>query len=133
MVNGKFFSLKNNTVNGLSPLCKYHETIGQLKYRNEKYKSRVLTMDLTRQQFFNILKTPCYYCGATENIGVDRVFNEQTYAIDNCVSCCSDCNMLKGRLDGDVFLNLIQRIQNHQDKMNQAFEDFEDDFEPDDV
>ena len=113
-INSKLFNINACTRNGLQSCCKYHETIYNLKRRNEG-KKRILTMELTKEQFFKLLMLPCYYCGTNENIGVDRVFNEKPYSKLNCVSCCGTCNKMKGPLDGDVFLKLVQNIQRHQD------------------
>lgn len=59
---------------------------------------------LTDDEFFTLIKTPCYYCGKKpSNVlkghvysGIDRLDNKRGYLSKNCVACCSDCNALKG-------------------------------------
>ena len=58
-------------------------------------KRRGYDFNLTEEQFTAILNKPCMYCGSTENIGVDRLDNSKGYDVDNCISCCSMCNMSK--------------------------------------
>jgi len=115
---GTYFPINVTTTSGLSRYCKYHTTIVGLKTRNSKSKnSRELTLELSREKYFNLLNAPCYYCGGKENIGVDRVNNAESYTEQNCVSCCWSCNDMKGTMDGYKFLNMIQKIANHRLKI----------------
>lgn len=104
ILNGKFFALNPGRCNGLNNLCKYCSTKRRSKHN----------MKLNRKEFHYLLNLPCYYCGGSENIGVDRVFNEEVYTKENCVSCCWTCNKFKLSLDGDKFLNVIEKIYNHR-------------------
>ena len=36
--------------------------------------------------------------------------NNDGYNLENCVSCCEDCNKAKRNLSYDQFLDLIKRI-----------------------
>lgn len=38
----------------------------------------------------------CYYCGGTDDIGLDRISNEDGHNEDNTVVCCHLCNMTRG-------------------------------------
>jgi hypothetical protein len=46
----------------------------------------------------NIITKPCYYCGDTENIGCDRIDNNQGHTIDNVVPCCRVCNSVRNNI-----------------------------------
>lgn len=59
---------------------------------------RGLTVSITFEQFVNIVSKPCVYCGfyAEESVtGVDRIDSTRSYVIENCVSCCGVCNIMK--------------------------------------
>jgi hypothetical protein len=46
--------------------------------------------------------------------GVDRLLNEKPYSVDNCVACCTTCNMMKKALTEEEFLSHIARIFTHR-------------------
>jgi hypothetical protein len=57
------------------------------------------------QQFEGLWQKPCYYCGAEiKTIGLDRVYNDGPYHIDNVVPCCQSCNTSKGALPLEEWL-----------------------------
>lgn len=43
----------------------------------------------------NIVSKSCHYCGSTDNIGCDRINNDIGHTVDNCIPCCSRCNMIR--------------------------------------
>lgn len=53
------------------------------------------------------IELPCYYGGFYKS-GMDRFYNEVGYKWGNVVPCCTRCNYLKGKRDGDVFLNWLE-------------------------
>jgi len=63
-------------------------------------KQRGLKVLLTKEEFFNLISKPCYYCNKdTANevgCGMDRLNNDKDYSIDNVVPCCGDCNSGRG-------------------------------------
>lgn len=81
-------------------------------------KSRNLDFILNKNEFTNLISTNCYYCNSFPNLkvnkreytlfynGIDRIDNSKGYILENCVSCCSDCNYLKA----DITLDLIIKI-----------------------
>ena len=83
-------------------------------YRNYQYRSTInkRSFNLTIEQFESIVKDPCYYCKELENNGIDRQDHTIGYELDNCVSCCETCNMLKGCLDNITFTQRIYHILN---------------------
>lgn len=50
--------------------------------------------------------------------GIDRVDNDKGYVVENCVSCCSVCNVLKHTLDQKYFLDHVCKIYTHQKSGN---------------
>lgn len=67
----------------------------ECKCRDKKYpiNSRY---NLTDEELKNILNQSCFYCGDTENIGLDRINNSKGHCKNNVVPCCSLCNMVRG-------------------------------------
>jgi len=82
--------------------------------------------ELTDEQFFDLTQEDCFYCGkAPANgwnnyekdpfvwNGIDRVDNTLGYAINNCVSCCSLCNRMKGTLSWTEFIEHTKAVVSH--------------------
>lgn len=94
-------------------------------YKNAAAK-RKLEFLLTKEQFIEITKQNCYYCGSVPRYlhfnkrangevyvnGIDRIENNKGYLIDNCVSCCKNCNIAKARLTQEQFFELVINIYN---------------------
>ena len=73
-------------------------------------KNRKLTFDMTLKDFKGIVSKNCYYCGLSNNIGIDRVDNSIGYKASNMVPCCTICNMMKKTLDVNIFLEHCRTI-----------------------
>lgn len=87
-------------------------------------KKRNLVFELTREQFAELTKQKCFYCGVKpHNIinypqsngeyiynGIDRIDNTKGYIIDNCVTCCFACNQWKQAYTQQEFLMRIKLI-----------------------
>lgn len=84
------------------------------KYRSiiENAKSRNIKVLLTQDEIKSIIDQPCYYCGETKNIGIDRIDSNKDYTLDNCVPCCKICNRMKNKFSLSVFLDKIDKIYN---------------------
>lgn len=99
-------------------------------YRS-KYKTKNWEFKLTFNEFKNLVTKNCHYCNLEPNKfradraksrqgisriyfnGIDRLDSNTGYNINNCVSCCEDCNKAKRNLSYDQFLDLIKRIYKH--------------------
>lgn len=46
--------------------------------------------------------------------GIDRIDSSKGYSDDNCVSCCSMCNLMKNNYSVYDFLNHINKISSYQ-------------------
>jgi hypothetical protein len=85
-------------------------------------KRRQLVFDLSDQVFDQLITRVCHYCGEPpSNVmneegyglkysGIDRLDSNISYTDENCVSCCSTCNDMKGRLSRKEFLAKIKQI-----------------------
>lgn len=64
-------------------------------------KKRGFEWALTLEQYSEIIKNPCYYCAnklgapVQKGSGLDRLDCKIGYVIDNVVSCCEFCNVVK--------------------------------------
>lgn len=70
-------------------------------------------MELTEETFKNIVKHPCYYCNTIQDKGfngIDRMDSTRGYILENCVSCCDECNTMKGSLDVITFIKRAEHI-----------------------
>lgn len=90
-------------------------------------KKRGLIFSLNREEFKNMTKQNCFYCGKEpSNIfntkgsngcyiynGIDRVDNTKGYILDNCVTCCELCNRMKLTLPLNSFLEHILKIYSY--------------------
>jgi len=90
------------------------------------YKSNAKTRNrewsLTDEQFFNLSQQPCHYCKAVQSKemkkpydtfkynGIDRKDNSKGYTFENSLPCCHECNMRRGTLSYEKFLDWIERI-----------------------
>lgn len=64
-----------------------------------KYKERAsrkqISFTLTSKEFDDIISKPCYYCFATDHIGLDRIDPSKGYDANNIYPACTTCNYMK--------------------------------------
>lgn len=95
----------------------------EMKLYNRQVKGAVergTTWQLTPDEFIEIVKKPCTYCGSEplqrdrklklRYTGVDRLEPAQGYTLPNCVPCCGDCRQMKGSRNYVEFLDLVLKI-----------------------
>jgi len=76
-------------------------------------KSKNLLFEIKREEFIEICKKECFYCGDIQEKGfngIDRIDCKGDYIKDNIVSCCEICNWMKGSLNQEVFIKKIEHI-----------------------
>ncbi len=93
--------------------------------RDAKRKNRLF--ELTKDDIARLTRASCFYCGKapaqqfkklhlngyyTYN-GIDRLNPDLGYTGKNCVTACRQCNFAKQGLTYDEFLELINRIYEH--------------------
>lgn len=71
-------------------------------------KKRKLLFEIDDITVFNIIHSPCHYCGFLVEFplsrnGLDRIDNSLGYIADNVVSCCWICNRAKRELSLEEF------------------------------
>jgi hypothetical protein len=91
-----------------------------------KASKRGMKFELSMDEFSFLTKGNCYYCGIEPNQvkksknstvyiynGIDRIDNSKGYTMENCVSCCKQCNTSKNILDQREFYSWIVRVCNN--------------------
>lgn len=89
-------------------------------------KERNLEFLLSKEEFKIICEQDCHYCGDEPYLikhhstkiesynyvhnGVDRKNNSLGYIVENCVPCCTDCNIQKRTRSYEDFLHHIAKI-----------------------
>lgn len=81
----------------------------------DRYKSGAVkkkrVFALTIEQFNSFWKKKCHYCGfQIPSIGIDRMDSSIGYSMDNCVPCCTKCNLMKRHIPTDDFINHCKLI-----------------------
>ena len=90
-------------------------------------RERGIEWNLSDSKFIKIIHEDCYYCGEKPTLrkarnikttkyvnGIDRIDSSKGYSDDNCVSCCSMCNLMKNNYSVYDFLNHINKISSYQ-------------------
>jgi hypothetical protein len=81
----------------------------------ERASKKGLPFELTKEQFDEIRKGPCYVCnrgnqpGFHQN-GIDRMDNEAGYTLLNARACCGECNYMKREFKFDEFVGRIALV-----------------------
>jgi hypothetical protein len=78
----------------------------------KKAKSRNIKFDLTREDGRRYFCDYCHYCKYPLCMGMDRKDSDLGYTLDNVVSCCSECNIMKKEIHIDIFLDICRKIAN---------------------
>lgn len=91
-------------------------TLGALYSSFQHDGIRKLKNTVTFDEWVNLVKQPCFYCGAYNNPnGIDRVDSDDYYHIDNVVPCCKHCNYLKLNDTLESFINRLGRLSKRVD------------------
>jgi hypothetical protein len=80
-------------------------------------KAKQVEFNLSISEFEKITNRKCYYCNEftinKQYCGIDRADNNLGYTVENSISCCCDCNVLKSDRNKEEFINLIFKIANN--------------------
>jgi hypothetical protein len=95
-------------------------------YTAYRYNSRKNNVEfcLTKDEFKLLTSSECHYCGSQpEKIymcprghgvyvynGIDKLDSDKGYIIENCVSCCWPCNLMKHKMSLNSFMEKIREI-----------------------
>lgn len=94
-------------------------------------KERGYSFELTKEQFKELTKQNCHYCGQEPVLawgrkakqcnngeyiynGIDRMDSSLGYTLENCVASCKHCNRIKHATKYDDFLNHIKKIYKYR-------------------
>lgn len=73
-----------------------------------------LEFALTKEQFSNLVNDKCYYCNKensdSHRNGIDRKNNNLGYIIDNCLTCCGECNHMKLAFSVEDYIETCKRV-----------------------
>ena len=98
----------------------YKEFLSQLKYRKciENY--------LTEEERAEKLTHKCFYCANnnSNSLGLDRIDSLGNYTIENTVSCCYICNIMKKDYDINFFFDHIKKILYHNKLIDNLDKEF---------
>lgn len=139
IVNVRFDHLKNGETKSCG--CKkkeylkeasslfYGESSFNSLYRSYKNgaKTRGIYFELEKEQFKELTKSNCYYCGCSPSQvckadggngdytynGIDRIDNDRGYLVDNCNTCCKTCNYMKKQMGLEDFKTHIVKLYNN--------------------
>jgi hypothetical protein len=96
---------------------KYKEKIKYDENLPPKYKlylkranKKGIPMTLSINDFEEICKKECVFCGTNLKIGIDRIDSSKGYTIDNTQPACGTCNIMKFTLSTDDFITHIGKI-----------------------
>lgn len=83
-------------------------------------KKRNLEFDLTKEEFYELTRQSCFYCGNLINYnGIDRVDSSEGYSLKNCVPCCDVCNKMKLDYDLKFWIEHMQQIIRYMENKNE--------------
>lgn len=122
----------NNIINGklYDDFFENHFDIKIEKYR-DRAKNKNMDFDLSKDEFNLLINNDCYICGKKTNDkhknGIDRYDNKKGYIIENCRTCCGDCNYMKREYDYGIFMNKIIDIYNNTNISNSKNNDNDND------
>jgi hypothetical protein len=78
----------------------------------DRDRRRGLENDLSFSFVDDLIKDGCSYCGETSiKMTVDRIDNDKGHRQDNVVPACYRCNMLRGNMPYDAWLNIVPAIR----------------------
>lgn len=83
--------------------------LGKDKQRLEGCK-KDKTCKLTKEETIRLWASECYLCGRAPALGIDRVNASMGYELDNCKSCCTQCNYMKKDWNLDEFMGHVIRV-----------------------
>lgn len=90
-----------------------HLSSGYSNCRSRAIKKE-LAFELTEEQFHALKQNDCYLCGKKKDEhhinGIDRFDNNIGYVLENCRTCCGECNYMKRNYDYDRFMEKLKLI-----------------------
>ena len=93
------------------------------KYNSYVYGAKIRNLDfnLTKVDCLKMFSKKCFYCGfndKTKYNGIDRMNSNLNYIPSNCVPCCTTCNMMKGTIKSNDFIQICSHIATFNKKFD---------------
>ena len=80
--------------------------------------------NISFKKFMEMIQLKCHYCGSKPNLkifnkgksrfkivnGIDRINSNKGYLINNIITCCSKCNLMKNVFSVNDFLSHVDKI-----------------------
>jgi len=96
-----------------------HNSVFYINYRHRAIRKH-LEFSITNDDFNQLTSQDCYICGKistrTHKNGVDRYDNELGYTLENCRSCCGECNYMKCEYSYDDMFDKLKLIHHYNSK-----------------
>lgn len=86
---------------------------GRLRSIKSSANTRKIKFLLSDKEALDIMNNPCFYCGDTIPVGIDRIDSKKDYSKENCVPCCSTCNYMKKDFIQSDFILQCKKIAQH--------------------
>lgn len=81
------------------------------KYFKKDCIRRNKNIDIPKDIVQKMFKQPCAYCGKSVILnGIDRVDSSLSYTLENVVTCCKYCNIMKQSYTVENFLKIVRYI-----------------------
>lgn len=97
-------------------LKRYPKETKHIRYRYYSIKGNAIGRNIkfpfSQEEVAKYLEAPCYYCGCNHSDGIDRIDSTKAYSHENCVPCCSMCNLMKNKYSLKDFLSRVEKIYN---------------------
>lgn len=96
---------KNNVTKRRASRKRFYQSLnGRFYNAKTGAKRRNILFEISIEKFEEMLKLPCYYCNndmnfkSTTGSNLDRIDNNIGYIESNIISCCWNCNKIKGNV-----------------------------------
>jgi hypothetical protein len=115
LANRKYARNKNHKISLLrqDPL---HRSRFIVEDTRKSDKKRYLDNDLTIEFTEDLIALGCSYCGNTERMTLDRIDNAIGHTKNNVVASCYRCNMIRGNMPYQAWMNIVPAIRNTFEK-----------------
>ena len=94
----------------------WHDNKHKTRWDMYKIRSSIkkCPFEITKDQFNKMIEEQCHYCKRYPSInkyfGIDKIFPDDGYTLDNCVTACTSCNVAKWNATIEEFTLRDERI-----------------------
>lgn len=86
---------------------------GRLSSIKSSARTRKIDFLITDDEAKEIMNNPCFYCGDSVPVGIDRIDSNLGYTLKNSAPCCSMCNYMKKDFNQSDFIAQCKKIASH--------------------